>query len=125
MRHATNAKLSSSSPSWYAAMAGLPVGVGILGFGVYLMTSTSMSGTLAVALMIFGVVETVVSYFSLRRLRAAWAFALSVNGTAFVSTLFGAPKIRDAAEISIGGALVPCVVFGVLALLHALSADEF
>lgn len=118
-------RLSKGAPAWSAAAAGLLLGAAIAVFGAYLIGWSSMPGALGVALVIFGIMEGLVGFYTLRRVRVAWAFALSMNATAFVVTLFGAPKIRDAAEIASAAAAVPCLVFGVLTLLLALSSDDF
>lgn len=80
---------------------------------------------LNVALLVLAIVEGAASFYMLKGKRVAWAFSLSVNGTCSVVLLFSAPRIRDAAEVSIVFALVPCLLFGVLVLLSSLKPEEF
>jgi len=81
--------------------------------------------TLNVALLVLAVVEGSTGYFTMKGKRAAWAFALSINGTCSVVLLFTAPRIRDAADVSIFVALVPCLIFALLVMLLALNSEEF
>ena len=48
-----------------------------------------------------------------------------VPGTAFAIFLFGAPKLRDSAEVSIAIALGPAVIFALITTLYALAADDY
>ncbi|MGE0548715.1 MAG: hypothetical protein AB7O24_13560 [Kofleriaceae bacterium] len=62
---------------------------------------------LAVALAVLGGLFLVLTWKSLReRNRAAWAFLVSLSLMTAVSGLFGAPKLRNAAEIPLGAALL-------------------
>ena len=118
-------QLNSSSPARHGALVSTIVGVALFGFGLYLAFVSAMPGVLGVAVMIAGFLDALVGWYTLKRVRVAWAFACSLNGTAFIVFLFGAPKVRDAAEIPIGGALLPAFLFGVLTLLLALGSEEF
>jgi hypothetical protein len=117
---------SPSATTKAGVVLGGLTGVGFAVLGVYLLaTGSDFPAAMSVGLLLVAAIQIVCGVYSLRRVRAAWAFALSLNGTAFVVFLFGAPKLRDAASIPIGAALAPCLVFGLITLLYALSADEF
>lgn len=118
-------RLPSGSPARWAGYLGLVCGTGLVGFGlVSIFFASPPPRPLSVALMIAGAVQLAVCMLSLQRVRAAWSFALSLNGVAFVVFLLGAPKLRDIAG-GVAIALVPAAVFGTVALLFALSAQDF
>jgi hypothetical protein len=122
----TRTTLDATAPgrigAYLAALAG--VALGLLG-GYLLATGSDLPGALSVSLVLIGVAQVVCALHAIRRVRVAWSFGLSINGTAFVIFLFGAPKLRDAAEVSIALALVPAVLFAVITTLFALSADDY
>jgi hypothetical protein len=78
-----------------------------------------------VAQCLIGALQVVLGWLVLRRSRAGWAFALSLNGTAFVAALFGAPVIRDRAGVHLAVALIPCVLHGAVSIMLALEHDAF
>lgn len=117
--------LRIDSPSFAAAVVGALVGLGLVAFSVHLFANTSASHPLSTSIGILGVTELATSYFIVRLKRVAWAFALSINGTAAVVLLFSAPRIRDAMEVSIALALVPCAVASVIVILHSLTTEDF
>lgn len=118
--------LAASSPARFGAYLGALCGVALAGLGGYLLaTGSDLPGALQVSLVLIGVIQVVCGWQAIKRSRAAWAFALSINGTAFIVFLFGAPKLRDAAEISIGLALLPAIIFAMVTTLYALDSDEF
>jgi hypothetical protein len=119
-----SANLSAGSPGGAAAYGALGFGVLIFGFGLWVLAGAKTTYPLAVALVIVGFLQSVTGFYVLRRVRAAWAFASSLNGTGFVVLLFGAPRFREAADIAMGVALLPALAFGVLTLLYALAAED-
>lgn len=118
-------RLSSKSPAFVAAVLGILTGLGLMGFAVYLIGTAETPLTLDLALIVVGLIECVASFYTLQRVRVAWSFALSINGTVFAVLLFSAPRIRDAADVSIVVALIPSLIFGALVLLHSLQTDDF
>lgn len=118
-------RLASHTPAFVACAFGILIGLGLIGFALYLIATTNTPIVMDVALIVIGLTECAASFYTIYRIRVAWAFALSINGTAFVVFLFSAPRIRDAAEVSIAVALIPCLIFGVLVLLHSLHTEEF
>ncbi len=119
-------RISSGDPATWAAGLATLAGVGFVVLGAWLLIDGSeLPLALMAGLILIGGVQICCAYYSLRRVRAAWAFALSVNGTAFVIFLFGAPKLRDAASIPIAAALVPAIAFALITTLYALSAEEY
>lgn len=117
--------ISSSSPAFIASVLGLIIGAFMLCSGAYLLVAGDMPITLGIAVVCVGIMEGAASYYTIRRFRVAWAFALSINGTAFVVFLFSSARIRDAVGTNILLALVPCLIFGLVVLLHALHSEEF
>ena len=75
-------------------------------------------------MLLFALGESATSFFSIYRMRVAWAFALSLNGTAAAVLLFAAPKIRDSANISLTVGLLPCLVLAAIVVLHAMSPGD-
>lgn len=122
----TTATLKAGSPARWAAYIGLMIGVGLIGLGGANLAGVGKQPIpLSVALVVLGVIELVTSWFSLRVVRSAWAFACSINGTMAVVMLFGAPKVRDTVEVFIGVALIPSFVFAVVTLLYAMASDDY
>ncbi len=117
--------LQASSFSFWGAAGSILVSIVLVGFGIYLFTGNDTPMTLNVALLVLAVVEGVTGVFTLLGRRVAWAFSLSINGTCAVVMLFSAPRIRDAASVSLITALIPCLTFGMLVLLQSLSPEEF
>ena len=117
--------ISSSSPAFYASILGLIVATFMVASGAYLLIKGETPITLGIAVVCVGIMEAAASYYTIRCFRVAWAFAISINGTGFVVFLFSSARIRDAVGTNIIFALVPCLVFGFVVLLHALHSEEF
>ena len=117
--------LSPASPSFAAAVIGGLAGLALVAFSIHLVANADTTQPLNVAIALLGITQLACSYFTLRLVRVAWAFALSINGTAAVVLLFSAPRIRDAAEVSILVALVPCMLASLLVILHSLKPEDF
>jgi hypothetical protein len=116
--------LQSTSFAFWGAVGSILMAIVLVGL-VYLYTWSTMPMPLSIALLVLAVIEGSTGYFSLLGKRVAWAFSLSINGTCSVVLLFAAPRIRDAASVSLIAALVPCLAFGLLVLLQSLSPEEF
>lgn len=115
-------RLTMDSPAYWGAWGGVAMGGALLGLGLLaLIKGSELPVPLIVALTVAGGAQCLLSFFTLQRRRAAWAFALSLSGTAALAFLFTAPKIRDTMHVSITVALIPCVVGAVLTLLLAMS----
>lgn len=125
MSVAISRTLGTESPSFWACCLGLLLGLGLVGGGLYLFAKAGTPAPLNTAVVLLGLTELATAYFALHHNRVAWAFALSINGTVATVLVFSAPRIRDWAEISIGVAMVPAVIFGILTLLHALKPEDF
>jgi hypothetical protein len=117
----------SGSPASLRALAGgLGMVAGVAGFGYGLLAMFGGSPLpMAVALVLAGFVELVVSFFAVRRSRVAWSFALSLNGTAALVFLLGAPRVRDGFEVGWPLALGPAVLLIVVTAGFALSAADY
>lgn len=59
------------------------------------------SGALSATLLIAGVLMPVLAWYSYHRSRAAWSFLTAMCGVLVLGTLFGAPKIRNAYDVSL------------------------
>ena len=120
------ATLKSGSPARWAAFVSLAIGAALILFGAWLLISGANTPVpLAIALTVIGALEAITGWFALHVQRVAWAFACSLNGVMAVVLLFGAPRVRDLAEVNIGLALLPMFVFGVVTLLYALAGDDY
>ncbi|MCP4444615.1 MAG: hypothetical protein GY811_04620 [Myxococcales bacterium] len=117
--------ISPASPVFWGSVGSLIVSAMLLVAGGYLATSDATPLPLDIALLVIAVVEGSTAFFTLQSKRVAWAFSLSVNGSCSLVMLFSAPRIRDAADVSILVALVPCILFGLLVLLQSLRPEEF
>lgn len=117
--------LSPASPSFAAAVIGGLTGLALLGFSVHLFANAGTTQPLNMAIAVLGIAQMACAYYTLRTVRVAWAFALSINGTAAVVLLFSAPRIRDAADVSILVALLPCMLASVIVILHSLKPEDF
>lgn len=115
---------TSSSLRPVACYLGMLAGLATFGYG--LMSSFGDAPLpLAAALVLAGFAGLVACFFASRRNRAAWSFALSLNGTAFVIFLFGTSRVRDGFEVHWLIALAPAVVFLTVTVLLALAAPDY
>jgi len=117
--------LQPASFAFWGAVGSILISVVLAGFGLYLFKGSGTPMTLNIALLVLAVIEGTTGVFSLFGKRVAWAFSLSINGTCAVVMLFSAPRIRDAASVSLIVALLPCLIFGFLVLLQSLNPEEF
>jgi hypothetical protein len=120
-----SAGLTASSPAYFASIFGLLVGTVMALGGVYMLVSSSTPITLDIALICAGAMEFAASFYTLKRIRVAWAFAISINGTAFVVFLFTSARLRDATDAHIAVALLPAIIFAALVVLQTLHNEEF
>lgn len=118
--------LSTAAPARFGCYLGLLSAAVLAGYGLYMLFSgADMPLPFPVSLLAGGVLQAILCIATVRRSRAAWAFALSLNGTLGVVFLFGAPKLRDAFDMSLIAGLVPAVAFGVITMLLATATDDF
>jgi hypothetical protein len=107
-----------------ASYLGMVAGLATFGYG--LMSSFGDAPLpFAVALVVAGFTGIVACFFASRRNRAAWSFAISLYGTGSVIFLFGASRVRDGLEVHWLLALVPAVVFLLVTVLLAMSAQDY
>ena len=119
------ANLTASSPAFFGSIFGLIVGAIMICFGVYLLAKGGTPIPLGIAVLCVGAIEAASAFYTIKRVRVAWAFSMSINGTAFVVFLFTSARIRDAAGAHLAVALIPCLVFLAIVLLQALHSEEF
>ncbi len=107
------------------AMVAMALGVGLIALAAVTAPGEHpLPAPLMVALLLAGSLEAALGWYTLRRVRAAWAFATSLAGTSAVAFLFSAPKIRDALEIELGVALLPCLVGAAACIMLAMAAPD-
>jgi hypothetical protein len=115
-----------SPPARVAAYLTALLGLGLLAAGISGFARAHPPAlALTVALIITGAVDLALGWFLLRRSRLAWAFAASLNGTNALVFLFGSFKLRDVIGIPLAVAGVPFVLFGAVAVLLAVTWDEY
>lgn len=110
----------------YGCYLGLVAALGMMSYAVVMLIGASADPMpFKIAFLVAGIIQATVSGLALQRNRAAWAFALSLNGTLAAVFLFGAPKVRDGFDVSIYLGLMPAVAFSVIATMLALGAEEY
>lgn len=116
--------LPPSSPGAIGAYLGIGLGLGFLALGVMGgLREKALPSMLVLGMVLFGALQIVCAWLTLRRARVAWSFAVAMSGTIALTCLFGAPKIRDAMEVSIGVAMLPSVLAAVTTIFLAMAAD--
>jgi len=100
------------------------LGVGNLVFGVLAITH-SQPGALTATLLVSGCVVPVLTYFSWRRSRAAWAFLAALCGVFAIVGLFGAPKISRALDVSLWTTMIFPGLYVVACATLALVRDDY
>lgn len=118
--------IESKSPAFIAAGLGMLAGVCLFGYGVWSMFQPEPPpAPFSVSMALAGAVEWLVCFMAVRRSRAAWSFALALNGTGCAVFLFGAPKVRDGLETSLAIGLAPAVIFLVITILFGMASNEY
>lgn len=85
-------------------LAGI-AGLGAL-LGAYLTFMADKPAVLAVSLFVIGVLFALLAWRSLEKSRAGWAFLVAMCFTMGAIMLFGAPKLRTVAQISMWTAFI-------------------
>jgi hypothetical protein len=117
--------LSAKSPTRIGSYLGAIAGIVLAGFALRMFFGGSdMILPFQLAVLLAGALQVLLCGLTLRRNRAAWAFALSLNGTLAAICLFGAPQLRDAFDVSMMVGMLPTVGFGVITTLLAMGSEE-
>ncbi|HWN69549.1 MAG TPA: hypothetical protein VNM90_18030 [Haliangium sp.] len=117
--------LPANSPARFGSYGGLLAGLVLAGFALRMLFGGSDKPMpFQLAVLLAGALQVFLCGLTLRRSRAAWAFALSLNGTLAAIFLFGAPQLRDAYGVSMIVGMLPTVGFGVITTLLAMSSEE-
>jgi hypothetical protein len=119
------ANLSPSSPAFFASLLGMLVGAFMILFGAYLLVKGGKPLPLGIAVVCVGAMQCATGFYTIKRIRVAWAFAISINATSFLVFLFSSARIRDAAEVHFLAAMIPALAFGLIVLLYAVHTEEF
>ncbi len=118
--------IESKSPAFIAAGVGMLAGVCLLGYGAWSMFQPDAPpAPFSVAMALAGAAEWLLCFLAVRRSRAAWSFALAVNGVGFVVFLFGAPKVRDGLDTSLLVGVAPALIFLVITVLFGMASREY
>ena len=81
---------------------GLPAALGLAALiAAFFAYQSHIQITLTVALLVIGGLLPWVTWLSLHGSRAGWSFLLSLSIVLGVMTLFGAPKVRGALDVSL------------------------
>jgi hypothetical protein len=122
-------KGSLARPAAYLALLGAALMVacgiaGLLGATAGGIAFGSFSPTLIASLFLGGAAAAAVATFSLKRVRIAWAFAVSLHATLAVALLLAGPVLHG---IGVPGALAlaPATYCGLIAALFAMAAADY
>lgn len=107
-----------------ASTLALVSGVILFGFALFLFTKSQLPSTLIVGVLVIAIVQIYTAVLCFKGSRGGWSFALSLNATLSLCLLFGAPKIRDAANISLVISLLPFLAFTAIACLYGFFVPE-
>jgi hypothetical protein len=119
-------RLEPGSPARFGAWAGMLVGVAAFIWGVSrFFVAEPPSAVYSLAFVVAGLLNTLCCMLSLVRSRMAWAFAVSLNGTAAVLFLFGIPQVRDGLGTKTVFAAAPCLVFAIITALLVTGSDQY
>jgi hypothetical protein len=83
------------------------------------------SGALVATLLVTGVVLPVLAWHSYHRSRAAWGFLAAMCGVLAFASLFGAPKIRSALDVSLWTTMIIPGLYVVAAAACHLLRDDY
>ncbi|ACY17983.1 hypothetical protein [Haliangium ochraceum] len=126
MTQTSSELLPGNSPARIGAYLGLVAGLAMLGYGLKILFGQSDTQVpFQVALCLGGLLQMLTSFFAIKRQRAAWAFALSLNGTLTVIFLFGATRLRDAFDVHVFLGLLPALVYAAVTILLAAGTEEY
>lgn len=118
--------IEGKSPGFIGAAAGILVGLLVFGYGIMSFIDVEPPPMpKSIAMVVLGFLQMVLCFYSMRRVRVAWAFAVSLNGVAAVLFLFGAPQVRNAFDVSMVLGLLPTVVFIAITALLVAASNEY
>ena len=100
------------------------LGVFNLVAGIFALRA-GLSNALVATLLIAGVLMQVLAVFSYRRSRPAWAFLVAMCGTFAVVSLFGAPKFRNAIDVSLWTTMILPGLFTVACISLSSLRDDY
>lgn len=118
-------RLASDSPGFFGALVGMAAGVACFAYGLMGLADATTAIPLDLAFLLTGFLDVVLCFFALGRNRAAWAFALSLNGTGFLVMLFRAIQLGGRVSGLDIAAVLLCVAFLAATALLSLSSTEY
>jgi hypothetical protein len=117
--------LAATSAGALGIYLGVPFGLGLLALGLLdFLRADPLPWLLALAVCLAGALEVALCWMTRARSRAAWSFAVALNGTLTLGFLFGAPKIRDTLAWPIGLAILPALVALLVTCFLAAAASD-
>ncbi len=115
--------LPADSPVRYGCFAAILIGAALTLLGGYQLVFDAGPMPLRIALVLFGAATTTLGYIALWGSRVGWAFVTAICGTETVGLLFGAPSIRNAADIPLWAAALPSLAFAITTVLLSLNKE--
>ena len=107
-------------------MLGLIAAVVLLGYaGSMLFGDGTEPMPLQIAVLVTALLEATLCYLAYRRIRVAWSFAVSLNGTLAVVLFFGATNVRDGLGVSLTFGFMPSLAFALITVLLALGPEDY
>jgi len=91
----------------------------------YERSASKLGSALTATLLVSGCVVPVLTYFSWRRSRAAWAFLAALCGVFAVVGLFGAPKISRVLDLSLWTTMIFPGLYVVACATLALLRNDY
>jgi len=121
----TSRRIVTASPGFLGALIGMAAGVACFGYGLVGLADATTAILLDLAFLLAGFADVVLCYFALVRSRAAWAFAVSLNGTGFLVLVFRAMQLAGEVSSTDVAAVLLCVAFLMAAFLLSLASAEY
>ncbi len=115
--------LPADSPVRYGCFAAILIGTALVLLGGYQLVLDVGPMPLRIALLLFGATTATLGYIALWGSRVGWAFVTAICGTETVGLLFGAPSIRNAADVPLWAAALRSLAFAITTLLLSLNKD--
>jgi hypothetical protein len=107
------------------AWLGIAAGLACFAYGLVGLFDPETALPLAIAFLGAGFLDGVLCFFALRRSRPAWSFAVSLNGTGFLITLFRAIQLGGEFTGVDASAIALCLVFLLATIFLAMASRDY
>lgn len=133
----TNQSLPSSEPGYFGCILGLGFACVTLLYAFHMVfTGSDDMMVYKVAITSIGIIEAVVCLYTLGGSRAAWSYALALNGSLGLMLIIGAPQVRNGmdklkwvhdtlGEVPLALGFVPAFFVVSITVLLAYSAKHY